>query len=157
MSSQRLTFNLNDRVFPDSRGEFLSCSPEILPYFTSKRWHIPLAAGRRRNGNTSAQVRDWSDGNKIQTQLFGLLAQMCTRNAEKRPPLHQTVENLGAGSQTPAVGFFWREGRKKNCLEVFACSLCSHLLLQVALFSRLLFYANCFPEGRAHTCFSPLS
>lgn len=33
----------------------------------------------------------------------------------------------------------------------------SHLLLQGALFPRLLFYASLFAEGSIQTCFSPLS
>lgn len=67
-----------------------------------------------------------------------VLASGCDRNTEQRPHLLANSENLGAGSQTPAVGFSWREGRKESYPEVFARLLCSHVLLQLPCF--LIYY-----------------
>lgn len=157
LSSQRLTFNLNDRVFPDSGGNFFPplqklchTSPPSAGVFL---WH------QEDTGMQTPRCRYETGVTKIISRhnCSGFWSWTHARNTEQRPPPPSNCREFRSWIPNSCSWFLLEEGRKNTCPEVFACLLCSHLLLQVVLFSHLLFYADCFPEDSIHTCFFPLT
>jgi len=137
LSSQRLTVNLNDRVFPDSRGNFFPALQKLChtspPSAGIFLWH------QEDTGMQTPRCRYRIGVMKIKSRhnCSGFWSWTHARNTEKRSPSPPECGKSGSWIPNSGSCFSWSKGKKKVCPEVFACSLFSHLLCRLLCF---LFY-----------------
>ena len=119
MSSQRLTFNLNDRVFPDSGGNFFPAvqklchtSPPSIGVFLWHQEDTGMETPRCRYGTGVTKI-------KSRHNCSDFWSWTCTRNTEQRPPLPSDCGEFGSWIPNSCSWLLLERGKKKYLSRSF--------------------------------------